>query len=814
MKRTIHTLCTAALLLAATACEDTLQTEGPAATGDGPTLTLRIDNSGEDTRTRTTLDSADPKHNVQSIRILIFRGEGDDATFFAAEEAKWPATEGGERPNSMTYTLQEALVAGQTYTLLGVGMDNTFEDTYTIDENQTLDQTYARLKANQSPARCEFFTGSVTFTHQGKQTQIDDLHIRRRVAGVMLYVKEIPQKLVENDGNTYRVTSVRLYLGSAQNTSVRLKRSEEGREPNGQTPGDEASKLLTSVTVPDGIYDAQNDFYKDGNAPLTLYSGVYMLPLNRKENTPTFTVQLWGKQDNKDGTLADEEQALSKTFVVENRSEGSATSFDIRSNYIYCIGKKSQNTDQPISLGNDHILLEVQPWKEITPNVDFDEARIQAIFDPDFDEEKYRFNCINGTFTVRVLPSLFQDHWTLTIPNTTTAYDKDFTQKEFTTAGDNPTMTHWLYILTDDDGHLSKTGTKAKTTYQCTPEEAKNGAEVTFVMLDYAVYRPWGWVDHQWKPTPDDITRINNDVRSIEIMLQTDRQITGEDGNRTTSPRYDYLPITQYNTITVDLQSSIDNDDNEIATCGFSRLDWGDRFVKFPTENSVVENDPEIDDTKIVNDYGSLKEGGYKSSGWGWWTTAARTLYGDDFQGSKSNGAENTQRIGTANVGSIWEASWPGSALGKCEVRFKREENGVLISATPGGTNKTTNQCWYLPAQYEMEGLYRASLSSPTLEVNSTTTPTLLPGSLAGVAWWTSTLARIGSSANMRAIYLPVVYDPSRISIQATDRTAGDKNTGDGAQGDGSFMYMRQARKFTQYYNGSDWATLPDGQQQ
>ena len=824
MTRTIHTLCAAALLLAATACEDTLQTAAPNP-GNGPTITLCIDNDEEGAQTRTNLTNADPTNNVQAVRILIFQGGTEannynDATYVDEEDIAdgvWP----GPEVTRYEYTLNYAFVDGQTYTLLGVGMDDKFSDTYAIDQNKTLGETYARLKEEATPAQCEFFTGTVSFTQAGKNTQIDDLHLRRRVAGAMLYVKEIPQELVENDGNTYRVTSVRLYLGSAQNTSVRLKRSEEGREPDGQTPGDEASKLLTSVTVPDGIYDAQNDFYKDGNAPLTLYSGVYMLPLNRTENTPTFTVQLWGKQDNKDGTLADEEQALSKTFVVENRSEGSATSFDIRSNYIYCIGKKSQNTDQPISLGNDHILLEVRPWKEITPNVDFDEARIQAIFDPDFDEEKYRFNCINGTFTVRVLPSLFQDRWTLTIPNTTTAYDKDFTQTEFTTAGDNPTMTHWLYILTDDAGHLSKTGTKAETTYQCTLEEAQNGAEVTFVMLDYAVYRPWGWVNHQWQPTPDDITRINNDVRSIEIMLQTDRQITGEDGNRTTSPRYDYLPITQYNTITVDFthQDKYNDDygdETGPAICGFSRIDLGDRFVPYPTETSIVENDPAVSDESSI--HFPTKTGSYKSFGFGWWSTYPGStglgLYRENNgRGSRTDGASNIKELGKKRNSDTWAGIWNGCASQECEVRFRRVEGEQLEEAQLDG-DQTTDACWYLPAQFEMEGLFYAAFQQANMPNTNLAEKT---------DYWTSTVALPTSDYSSTNLYCAFAMRnqfksttpyPSIIIDRGLGYFGDDEDEQDDHNMSGSYVYLRQARKFTQYYNGSDWATLPDGQQQ
>lgn len=836
MKTRIHTLLPAALLLlTATACEDTLNAPAlPAGNGDGPTLTLALDNNEEKAGTRSTLNDGAPVNHVQTVRILVFEGGteannytdatyvGDEVYANGADAIEWP----DEKTDKKEYRMNYAFVEGETYTLLGVGQDDEFADTYDIEltEGTTLANAYAKLKSGEGKgkddiAHCDFYTGTTTFTHEGKNTHIEDLLMKRRVAGVMLYVTEIPQSLTDKNNDNYRITSIKLELGANQKSSVRLQRDFDDLEwtEDGQAELED-SKVVAEITgLENANYNQSKDFYEDEDGtPLTQYAGAYMLPLNKSEDTnyKTFTVTLYGKKfadgGEANGTIADDatEESL-KTFTVENRSEeGSPAAFDIRSNYLYSIGKLNPDdgVDEPISLSGRPIYLEVLPFQEMEVNHDFESARIQAVFAPDFNEEKYRFNCINNTFTVKVLPSLFKDKWTITIPDETTAYDVKGKSKTYNTH-DNTEMTHWLWIKTGE-----KTVSKS---YTCTDDEKENGATITFVMLDYAVYRPWGWVNHEWNPTTEDIQRINDDVRTVTVALQTIKY--DDNGQALLGGRYDYLDITQYNTITVDFESNQDNEEDEIATCGFSRLDWGDRFVKYPTEGHVVENDPTIDDTEIV-DYNNNKPkaNAYKSSGWGWWTTTSYALYGETNGGSKTNGALNVKKLGENTSGLINENTWLNwytTAQQRCEVLFSRVEETILRYPDREFNKRTTDKCWYLPSQYEMEGIYRASISSPTLNINTTTQN----GTMAGVGWWTST---VHGTKGKQAMGIPSNSPNTNELLQSLDKTNGKSNTdGDSKYENkaGTFMYLRPARQFTRYYQEGEaqndaWITLPDGQ--
>lgn len=813
----------ALMLLAATACEDTL--DNPAAhTGNGPALTLVLDNNEDNAGTRTQLNGSDATHHVQTVDILIFQGTDDNATYVGTETVDWPENTVDAQPvNRMEYTLKYNFDTDADYTLLGVGKDKQFDNTYNI-EGQTLGQTYAKLKEDKGKdniAACEFFTGTVSFTYT-KEVQIDDLLMKRRVAGVMLYVTDIPTTI--SDQKTARIE---LCLGENQKNSVLLKRDLENldwREPDGQTTLMD-SQVLASIDLPSK--ETTNEIYQEADGTPTIFEGgLYILPLNRAtegENaeTPTFLIKIYGEEDN---------NTALKTFVVLNQSEEDRETFDIRSNYLYSIGTK----DKPVSLGDDVILLEVLPFTGMNVGHDFGPARIQAVFAPDFDEEKYRFNCINDVFQVEVKPSLFGDKWKINIPYTTMAYDKDFQLTEYNTMPGDEKMTHWLYILTDAQGNLSSTLTsesKAVTTYECTDDEAVNGATITFVILDYAVYRPWGWENHQWNPQGDDIDHINNDVRWIDVTLTTTPK--GADGSGTS--RVDKMRITQYNTITVDFKSAQDNEDNEIATCGFSRLDWGDKFVPYPEEGYVVEqalssNEEAHVFSPIFNDF---LPNDYKSIGWGWWNTYPETLYNGSL-GSKISGAVNMLQIDDATadlLGRTWDESYPGCALAKCEVLFiKIEDEDVDIAQYESRRKRTTDKCWYLPAQYEMEGMWRASaMSNGQLNINTTTETKTMEK----VGWWTSTL---GTRTDYTSGYGGLVYQSIAVpsttfennviytfKLEPLPRDAGNGNRplpddiddpNDYINTSGTLMYMRPARKFTQYYQDTngEWATLPDGQ--
>ena len=610
MKTRIHTLLPASLLLlTATACEDTLTT--PAATighGDGPTLTLVLDNNEEKAGTRSTLNDGAPVNHVETVRILVFQGGTEtnnytDATYVGEEvyanevgAIEWP----DEKPDKITYQMNYAFVEGETYTLLGVGMDshtiqtNDGEIIETFDgENGVYDITptvgtklseaYATLKAGKTKehiARHDFYTGTTTFTHEGKKTHIDDLLMKRRVAGVMLYVTEIPQKQTEKDGD-YRVTSIRVCLGgnANQKSSVRLQRDFENwnEEPAGQTTLANSNVIAEITGLENWTWTAENaDFYMKDGKPATARTGVYMLPLNATEDKPTFTVKMFGKKLKDDaigGETEKEEVELSKSFTVEQRNTDgeSVTSFPIRSNYLYSIGKYDPDAgvDEPISLSGDPIYLEVLPFQTLDVSHDFGEARVQALFNPDFNEETKIFNSMNEVIPIKILPPLTtirnrvkSIRLAIVDKNQTTVIDEDGKKATETEEYYN----NWLYVETQSNNQ-----TIYRKDLEITELVKDKEGEIKLLMLDYARPRKeWGWnIDGDNTV----VNNINNDIRYTDIYLYTDLE-WDQNGDGTISEnekstRTDVLRIRQYNTITVYYQGW----NSSPSCCGFSRYD-------------------------------------------------------------------------------------------------------------------------------------------------------------------------------------------------------------------------------------------------
>ena len=817
MKTRIHTLLPAALLLlTATACEDTLTT--PAATighGDGPTLTLVLDNNEEKAGTRSTLNDGAPVNHVETVRILVFQGGTEtnnytDATYVGEEvyanevgAIEWP----DEKPDKITYQMNYAFVEGETYTLLGVGMDshtiqtNDGEIIETFDgENGVYDITptvgtklseaYATLKAGKTKehiARHDFYTGTTTFTHEGKKTHIDDLLMKRRVAGVMLYVTEIPQKQTEKDGD-YRVTSIRVCLGgnANQKSSVRLQRDFENwdKEPDGQ---DEltGSNVIAEITgLEDWTWTENADFYMEGNNIKTARTGVYMLPLNTTENnTPTFTVKMYGKKldasSSTPGTTEEgEEKVLSKSFTVEQRdADGtSVTSFPIRSNYLYSIGKYNpdEGIDEPISLSGSPIYLEVLPFDELEVSHDFGEARVQALFD---DKENPIYDCINQDITIKILPPLTTirsrvEKVTLTLGGITYALNEQgdsINIEEDTFEDDNDELTtdekkelygNWLYIKKEGDNTPDEQGTYVKTL----DVSKDQTTEVTFFITDYArPRRNWGWKvenltssEYSWQGTQEDIEHINKDMRTMNVILHT----YFNDG---TNARTDTLCIRQYNAITVYYNPK--DGSNQWTNCGFRREDTKENGNKITAawkfNNSIDTN--------------------YK-------------VYGG--RNNAYHGWENLARIGwNYTSDDNWQELWSGSAMQKAQTLFRKISDEKIMTHTNPGNNdwpksqRNSGECWYLPARYEMEGLITmvSSIRDGHQLDNHETFEKATTETEVQFRYWTSTIYDDGVevNTNMKAWAFHYLKNDNEEKAEGT-REFDRYQTG----------YIRQARRF------------------
>ena len=746
-------------LMVASACSD--RTEPEADTAGGISVRLAVDSGSENQQSRSELTEIGAENHVSQMTIYIYKGTGDAAEYVGKEKViGWTLGQ-----NSLTYQLTTALVQGADYTLLGVGMDKASVNTYYVTEGQTLGNTYATLKNEKTPAdmaQSEFFTGTVSFTNNGKHTVMEDLVLKRRVAGVMLYVKDIPQKLVSPaDNSECQVTDVYVKLGQNQKSSVRLWRNSEDinwKEPDGQSEAqEEDSRTLLHLDLSSFI-QTEGDYYEitppaeSGLLANTLLTGGYILPMNMNSENATFTVELWGEPKDEEVGSGISSSCLLKSFVVENKSESNSRSYDIRSNYLYCIGKNFAGTedDQPVSLLGEKLQMEVLPWTEVEQKVDFQPARVQAIFNPDFDEEKYRFNCINNEFEVEILPSMNAESWEIVIPESTTVLNADGTEETSTAP--------WLYVKTDD--------TSCSLQYQAKDTEKGQATKIKFLMMDYAVQRDWGWntSTHQWDGAfvkgKNPVDLINNDVRTIQVELRT----TLASGQ----PRTDYLTVSQYNTITVNYQNG-----DGTAVCGFSRVDVGDQFNK--QARDVIE--PDLEYRKVNNP----SQGG-KTTSWGYngGATVATSIYGGDSEwgeGRADNGAVNMKDIG-AYFSLDWEDAWNGSAMQKSQCTFVSVTNGVIARVQATETkNSRTDQCWYLPAKVELEGFFKAYMGSEWKIQNNV---------VRGDRYWSSNIN--GGSAIVYSVYKNSDYVES-IKV----------NRGQGADGTTepySKYYIRQARRF------------------
>lgn len=762
-------------LMVASACSD--RTEPEADTAGGISVRLAVDSGSENQKSRSELTEIGAENHVSKMTIYIYKGTGDDAGYVGKEEV----TDWTPGQNSLTYKLTTALVQGADYTLLGVGMDVASENTYdvSVTEGLTLGATYATLKTGKTHtdmAESEFFTGTVSFTNNGKHTVMEDLVLKRRVAGVMLYVKDIPQQLTITDG-AYRTTDVYVKLCQNQKSSVRLWRdfeTEDWKEPEGQNETTEDSKTLLHLDLRNLSYEAGEDCYKtsasseSGLLDNTLYKGSFLLPMNVTAGSNTFTVEIWGVE-NEDGTGAVEgkTQVLLKSFVVENKSESNSTSYDIRSNYLYCIGKNLAGTedDQPISLLGEKLQMEVMPWEEVEQTVDFQPARVQAIFNPDFDQEKYRFNCINNEFEVEILPSMNAESWKIVIPESTTVLNADGTEGTSTEP--------WLYVKTGD--------TSCSLQYEAKDTEKGQATKIKFLMMDYAVQRDWGWntSTHQWTGEQvngkDPVDLINNDVRTIQVELRT----TLTSGQT----RTDYLTVSQYNTITVNYKNG-----SCTAVCGFSRVDVGDQFNK--QERDVIEPDLEY---RIVNnpvDRGKTTNWGYDSGT----LNEASTIYGgssDWVNGNLENGAVNMKNIGEFHYGDTWSEKWNTSAMKKSQHTFVKvvDKSSIFRIAATTSKGSRTDECWYLPSMVELEGFMKAYVGSG-LELN-------VNFYNYNDRYWSSNINTfknaytyyVGKDTNYGTGYV--------VNNSEIDRISGK----DGSVKPYSEYYIRQARKFADYYN-------------
>lgn len=376
-KHFIFTLLAACVLLpAVTSCSNDTDSE-PLQTVDGLTITI---SPQSDLQTRTTLPSYDGEYgdsikgiqHVTDVYLYIYEMNADntDGVCKARFNVGWRDHFEEELPTatqSMTYQLSYTFVVGKTYRLVAIGVDgaesgeimpdydgmnSTF--TYGLPTAVTVGSKLSapvQLQNNMTTtdmAHSEFFTGYVEYKPQlAGDNQIETIHLWRRVAGVQVFLTDIPEE----------VERVRILLYNAQNTQVNIiPQLEEDyiTSPFGGNPFNDGGRVLMDIPIEHSSGDSSS-----GIAGAPTYSmTAFMLPMGPPD------------REKYDYTLAAEFVTTSITGIVgtskkirlikpgqnsDNLGLGEDTDigtgiiddlnqylFPIEANHMYCLGTKSK----------------------------------------------------------------------------------------------------------------------------------------------------------------------------------------------------------------------------------------------------------------------------------------------------------------------------------------------------------------------------------------------------------------------------------------------------------------------------------------
>lgn len=312
--------------------------------------------------TRTQLTGPDCGQHVSRAILYLYEEVPDEGRFVcvAEEEIPWshPAgTEEGLPRIEEYYRIRYGAVRKDLqYRLVVAGLDMSSPVTYGIPGSPEIGDDYTDAHAalveglgRRDIATSELFGNSITVTgydiiNPGKTVSII---LDRRVAGVMLYVKNIP---AEYDGT--QVSGVKVRLHTAQNTMVKLY-------PDPPVDGE----FMDYITSPlksgdaDTILEIQRPESSSGISQASS-AGAYVLPAIQSftDGTSTLTLDLIAfdgsillsrKVIMDEGSLGSETK--SGTGIIGDPFEGitdiSAYHYPIKANNFYSIGSASSPID-------------------------------------------------------------------------------------------------------------------------------------------------------------------------------------------------------------------------------------------------------------------------------------------------------------------------------------------------------------------------------------------------------------------------------------------------------------------------------------
>lgn len=592
------------------------------------------------------------------------------------------------------------LLDAGTYRVLCIGLDEESKTLYGLKkennlsnifaDGNTLADAVATITNIENAFEGELFAGWAEFQFEPDNLNIVEVEMKRRVAGVLCYVTDIP-KVITTDNNK-EVKGIRLALYTGENVSedgsakglnnqIHLCRLEGEERTNDfgtltddaswSAPDEDGYTTLAYYALPNQKGDNADTYQFDWEGTMkqllesegislknnSLLMGAYVIPI-KKGAEPTLVVQLIGgdnvgyaegdsPQEVEIGQAENGELLATFNATRSGVEGGDVTSYDILPNYIYHIGNKPEpdgtDKDEPVSLLGQKITVTPQPWEDQDViNVEYPSVPIKLGIDYPYEQESYIFDCISHEFEIRVKASVLHDRWRLTV-------EDDPRSK------DNPDYENGIYIRTRETNEYDKY--EYDTSYESDDKEKVNGADVTILLTDFVS-------DETEKCWSDPA----NDYREMTIRLENLDNTSAEDV---------VVKVRQYNAFI----RTVDGENR-----GFTRFDMGTYRYSDGSIGTLAE--PVI--TNFETNYGDGL-----STGWGFWQTVTGNIFTggivaqDDYDGKVNYNAVNKNRGGFA-----------GSAFQKSYLPLYEVEN-------VSGEKKERSEFWYLPASYEIEAFLK-----------------------------------------------------------------------------------------------------------
>lgn len=515
-------------------------------------------------------------------------------------------------------------------------------------------------------AHSEFFAGWTEFTFKPGDLNMVEVELRRRVAGVLCYLSDIPYKL--NNGNTtFRVTKVRLNLNGNQNTQIGLIRKLDNGKPAADDFGSDAnaSKVLCEFDLTSfGSIDNKNLLYKIPTAHLqgrnqkenTILMGAYMLPMaeiTTGTDLKTLSIELLGKEysDNESGNIQPNSNEVSITSfpVLFNKDGQDKHSFPIRPNMIYHIGQKldDNNTegDYPESLAGTKVSVNEEPWSNAEINMEFPSVPVNPVMRILCSRGEYKvqprkgvqndkyyiFDCM-GTDTnyLVVSPSILYENWKVKVVSESIGDERMILFKD----PKNP----------DDKTKWTDSYTGKGTMY------------IPIVMTDYTKLK-------------------GKDTRSEKILITSLVEKDGKLVEEATSTSS--LMVEQYNALIVEI------DNGNEGYRGFSHYNFG-------TIRNLVTGE-------ITNDGEKIQ--------WGYFSTEVITPF-------RYYGNENYKEfIDWRFIGNFKHSAMQVCSMGKNGQKLKVDYDKVT----------SEDPFWYLPADWELDAFMKYYSQNHKDEVHNIT---------------------------------------------------------------------------------------------